>query len=228
MPHWDCPEKGLGACLNPNDCICENIHQYHCFETYFTGCGCDKRGSDDCDKDGNCICKINFKGEKCHQCQDNYFRFPFCQACNCDANGSIDQQCNENGTCLCKDNVQGPKCLKCEPEFYGHPDCKACDCKSGSVDNLCDSNGVCRCGENFSGNKCDSCQVGYFNYPSCTSMLLNWLVGPTTAGPASGNRVPGEDSRGLKDLEDLDIVWFLLGCSHYDRQSRIDWGIMAF
>ena len=176
MPHWDCPEKGLGACLNPNDCICENIHQYHCFETYFTGCGCDKRGSDDCDLDGNCICKVNFKGKKCHQCQDNYFRFPFCQACNCDANGSIDQQCNENGTCLCKDNVQGPKCLKCEPEFYGHPDCKACDCKSGSVDNLCDSNGVCRCKENFSGNKCDSCQVGYFNYPSCTSMFFRGFV----------------------------------------------------
>ena len=79
VPHWDCPQQGLDACIYPNDCICKDIHQYHCFETYFTGCGCDKRGMERCGKNNTCVCKANFTGEKCHRCQDNYFRFPFCE-----------------------------------------------------------------------------------------------------------------------------------------------------
>ena len=27
IPHWDCPETGVGACTNPNECICKKRYQ---------------------------------------------------------------------------------------------------------------------------------------------------------------------------------------------------------
>ena len=43
-------------------------------------CDCNMAGSEDnnCANDGQCTCKCNIKGEKCDECNLEYYGFPDC------------------------------------------------------------------------------------------------------------------------------------------------------
>ena len=48
---------------------------------------------------------------------------PF-SACNCNEDGSVDQNCNARGKCTCKENVIGDKCDQIVEAFYDITDPK--------------------------------------------------------------------------------------------------------
>ena len=50
----------------------------------------------------------------------NYFFL----ACNCNEEGSVDQNCNAHGKCTCKENVIGDKCDTVVEAFYDITDPK--------------------------------------------------------------------------------------------------------
>ena len=45
-------------------------------------------------------------------------------ACNCNEDGSVDQNCNARGKCTCKENVIGDKCDQIVEAFYDITDPK--------------------------------------------------------------------------------------------------------
>ena len=45
-------------------------------------------------------------------------------ACNCNEEGSVDQNCNAHGKCTCKENVIGDKCDTVVEAFYDITDPK--------------------------------------------------------------------------------------------------------
>ena len=49
---------------------------------------------------------------------------PFFLACNCNEEGSVDQNCNAHGKCTCKENVIGDKCDTVVEAFYDITDPK--------------------------------------------------------------------------------------------------------
>ena len=52
------------------------------FWTFFSECDCNTEGTEDgdisCDKNGKCNCKCNIYGDKCNECNAEYFGFPTC------------------------------------------------------------------------------------------------------------------------------------------------------
>ena len=135
-------------------------------------CDCSSIGSiEDCDDNGDCICKHGFAGRKCDKCKDgfsgnkcdacqpNYYNYPFCQGiltifwkanptqfliseCNCNPFGSTTLECgNSNGVCTCKDGFTGIKCHECSLP-------------------------------KVAGDKCDTCQPSFFDFPSCQKGFL--------------------------------------------------------
>ena len=47
-----------------------------------TGCECSHNGrksyKNECDNDGYCVCKENFKGKTCEECSRGFYDFPNC------------------------------------------------------------------------------------------------------------------------------------------------------
>jgi hypothetical protein len=59
------------------------------FQTcFYSECGCNQEGVEDgdmnCDKDGKCNCKCNVYGDKCNECNAEYFGFPVCHGMSYD------------------------------------------------------------------------------------------------------------------------------------------------
>jgi len=94
-----------------------NIKTSTIFNNYnssFKACNCNAAGAknDICNiETGQCDCYDKVLGKKCDECQPNFWRFPACEACNC--NGFADS-CNQTtGICInCRDNTQGFNCEK--------------------------------------------------------------------------------------------------------------------
>ena len=81
--------------------------------------------------------KDNIIESDCDSCEHAYYGFPNCQgnefeinclvfqfyinfyaiaACECNAEGSDEEQCHDNGRCTCKGpNIAGDKCDQCAP-----------------------------------------------------------------------------------------------------------------
>ena len=96
---------------------------------YVIACECNAEGSEalTCDDgSGKCGCKENVVGDKCSQCEAEHFAFPTCDACMCNAEGSVDNSCDDNGKCSCNDHVEGEKCDKCVDGFVEFPACDKC------------------------------------------------------------------------------------------------------
>lgn len=77
-----------------------------------TGCQCYGNGTIDstpCNKKtGDCACKFEFSGVNCDQCNEGYYSFPTCIACEC--NGFA-WDCNDNGVCIdCEEGLVGDHC----------------------------------------------------------------------------------------------------------------------
>ena len=79
-----------------------------------------------CDDDtGKCPCYGNVVGDKCNSCENGFKEFPNCQACNCDPDGSIDQNCDtDTGNCFCNERVEGALCTNCTNGYYNFPICE--------------------------------------------------------------------------------------------------------
>ena len=76
------------------------------------------RGQYGC-KDGDILVEMNGQDtdeRRCDpanppcKCDDGYFGYPNCQACDCDGQGSQSNNCDNNGKCSCKDGFTGDKC----------------------------------------------------------------------------------------------------------------------
>ena len=115
----------------------------------FIECNCDRDGSknENCDDGGKCSCKPKISGDKCNKCAKGFFGFPRCRGinffqflqknynflftiyfmsfieCNCDRNGSENENCDDTGKCFCKTGFVGNKCNTCAKKFFG-PQCQ--------------------------------------------------------------------------------------------------------
>ena len=69
-------------------------------------CDCDESGTVDgvCDSIlGKCLCKPGYTGERCSECDMNFYGYPKCKECNCNQIGSKTTDCNrKTGECPCK------------------------------------------------------------------------------------------------------------------------------
>ena len=123
------------SCANDGKCIVKTDgHMCHCKGDY-TGLFC----SELCYND-SCICTTGYTGELCNHCDDESFyygHFPFCQACDCDKNGSLSAKCDSSdGTCSCSDHFEGQKCDSCIEGYFGSL------CEQCSPDSITCSNGM--------------------------------------------------------------------------------------
>nr|XP_006813188.1 PREDICTED: usherin [Saccoglossus kowalevskii] len=169
-------------------------------------CGCNTdgtlAGSTVCDKStAQCPCKPLVQGMTCNQCQGNSWGLSVsnpdgCQACNCDASGTLfgdqvsptDLVCDQNsGQCACLTGREGRQCNSCSSGYY-LPDnngrgCLLCACHPIATlpGTTCSSTGgQCVCkgnGAGVSGRQCNTCLTGYYNFNdatgTCTSCNCN-------------------------------------------------------
>ncbi|XP_063775500.1 usherin [Pseudophryne corroboree] len=144
-------------------------------------CDCADEGtvnkSQNCDKiGGQCSCKRNVRGRRCHQCKDGFYNLQGsnpdgCQPCGCNTAGTLsgDNTCHQTtGQCKCKPNVIGPRCDRCKLGFrqdtFGQDSCIQCTCNAyGSINQFCNpTSGQCKCRRNVSGLNCDTCIDIYY------------------------------------------------------------------
>ncbi|KAL3871372.1 hypothetical protein ACJMK2_039377 [Sinanodonta woodiana] len=104
---------------------CKVNHYVDAVHKQCVPCGCDPIGSENlqCDTRGQCPCKPGVTGQRCSQCQDNYYDFgPYgCRECGCLEDGSLNNQpyCNPvAGMCTCKEHVEGQDCDRCKPGYF--------------------------------------------------------------------------------------------------------------
>ena len=113
---------------------------------------CSKIGTSQRSDNGTCICKVQFIGDRCYQCDSGYTG-EFCDRCNegyftnegdechvcgCNPDGSNSTSCDAKGQCQCIKNFGGRDCWQCKEGAGGF----ACaDCKWGYHK---DYSGVCQ------------------------------------------------------------------------------------
>ena len=149
-------------------------------------------GTLQCDQSsGQCQCKPYITGRNCDRCMDGFYDLDSgngCQACNCDAVGSLNRTCNvRTGQCFCRPGVVGLRCDSCAVNQYGfsYDGCKACQCDPiGSLSLQCDASGQCPCRENVEGQRCDRCkenkhsrESGCVDCPACYNLVQDAVDG---------------------------------------------------
>ncbi|XP_053208622.1 laminin subunit beta-1-like [Panonychus citri] len=137
-----------------------------------------------------CYCKIGYIGERCDQCDENYFvsdtpiisetgtlEINKCLPCNCSNNIDISTPGNcdrRTGACLkCLYNTEGDHCERCQKGFFGNASdtpCKKCVCSAVGTqitEEICDHvSGQCPCLPNVVGTRCDKCEINHGNIKS--------------------------------------------------------------
>uniref|UniRef100_A0A4W3JCR8 Laminin, alpha 5 n=1 Tax=Callorhinchus milii TaxID=7868 RepID=A0A4W3JCR8_CALMI len=170
--------KVMAECTHlPNPGMCSNRINLNpgefgtrvCFPVCM--CSCSMTGSlpEVCDPSGQCLCKAEFDGARCDQCQVGFHSYPHCHACSCDPRGSVDNVCGSTGQCQCQHSYSGLTCNQCGPGYFGHPSCTPCRCNvEGSYINTCDpETGRCSCRPFVTGLHCDTCVPGAYGFPNC-------------------------------------------------------------
>ncbi|WAR24784.1 LAMA-like protein [Mya arenaria] len=118
---FQCDANGGQCPCRPNECQCNSNGVMD--------------GDMNCEQDsGQCRCRPGIGGRKCDYCIAGFYSFPYCQECDCDYDGTMDEICDPaNGACICKDNVIGPRCDTCGLNTYNleptNPlGCSSCFC----------------------------------------------------------------------------------------------------
>lgn len=134
-------------------------------------------------------CQHNTMGVNCERCKPKFYKDPsldiqrpeICRPCDCDPEGTTDQEilCDDEtdlgnnktaGRCLCKSNVDGPRCDRCRDGFWNfntrNPEgCESCTCdRLGTINERgCDpGNGNCFCKRHVTGRNCDQCLPEFY------------------------------------------------------------------
>uniref|UniRef100_T1KI06 Laminin subunit beta-1 n=1 Tax=Tetranychus urticae TaxID=32264 RepID=T1KI06_TETUR len=138
-----------------------------------------------------CFCKPGYTGDRCEQCDENYFidsspgpmsakgtyEINKCRQCDCSNNIDVSQPGNcdkRTGVCLrCLYNTEGDHCERCRKGFYGNAlaqQCTECVCSpigTNQVFGSCDHRtGQCPCLPNVVGSECDKCELNHWNLTS--------------------------------------------------------------
>uniref|UniRef100_A0A8C5T9B3 Stabilin 1 n=1 Tax=Malurus cyaneus samueli TaxID=2593467 RepID=A0A8C5T9B3_9PASS len=102
---------------------------------------CNGRGTclDGLQKNGTCLCKEQYSGYACQNCQDENRFGPDCQSeCDC-VHGECNSGVTGNGSCTCYGGYTGPRC---DQEL---PLCKGVTCEANSECVVRDGTAVCDC-----------------------------------------------------------------------------------
>ncbi|XP_064646434.1 laminin-like protein epi-1 [Lineus longissimus] len=143
---------------------------------------------------GQCLCPANTEERKCDTCVVNHWNWHTtkgCEACNCNATGSVSLQCTLTyGQCSCKPGVDGYKCEQCADGYnhYSESGCMDCGCDmDGSLSSVCDKGfGQCSCKTNTEGLTCDQCKSGtFFNNEDHPNGCLDCICMGTTSNCSS-------------------------------------------
>ncbi|XP_065644500.1 laminin subunit gamma-1 isoform X1 [Hydra vulgaris] len=171
-------------------------------------CGCNSLGSINsyvCNiYGGQCNCKENIYGRTCMSCLPQYYNFSSglgCVPCNCNEDGSLNQDCDYNtGQCQCNPNVIGRTCNQCALQYFGistGSGCKPCLCSAlYATSSQCDESGQCQCKPGVGSLKCESCAPGFYDLSvsGCKTCLCNPI------GTAGNKCNPTTGSCTCKDL----------------------------
>ncbi|XP_033105222.1 laminin subunit alpha-2-like [Anneissia japonica] len=160
-----------------------------------------------CDRiEGKCLkCVYNTAGDRCERCTDGYYGDAVynrnCQACRCDAVGSILPTCNHfTGACLCKPQVTGRRCDRCQPGYFNVSDtgCLSCQCNNlGSVNGNCDGvTGQCICKAGVTGVHCNQCAPGFYSFSARGCRACDCGVGGS-CNPVTGDCMCPPNTEGI-------------------------------
>ncbi|KAJ8664871.1 hypothetical protein QAD02_006533 [Eretmocerus hayati] len=116
--------------------LCDTCEEFHWKIASGEGCipcDCDEKGSvsKECNPfEGWCECKQGYGGDRCNECQANYWGDPNvkCYPCDCDDIGRASKQCDRTtGVCKCRVGIGGEKCDQCARSYIGvAPSCISC------------------------------------------------------------------------------------------------------
>lgn len=121
----------------------DGAHCERCQDGYYrasndddcSACQCHPLGSlsAQCDIYGRCYCKPGVTGDKCDQCQPEFYNLSEsgCSACSCSIAGSLYNrpQCDPHtGNCVCKEHAEGQRCDVCKAGFFNLQEDDALGC----------------------------------------------------------------------------------------------------
>ncbi|XP_015276228.1 PREDICTED: laminin subunit alpha-3 [Gekko japonicus] len=135
---------------------------------HILGCWCSGSGvldSSDCDRrTGQCRCRVGFQGIACDRCAVGYFHYPFCQTCQCSADGSYHDTCDSaTGQCECRPGIAGQQCDRCLSAAHSFPHCLGVGSECDPAGTLDSYSGYCQCLQNVEGPGCSICKPLYWN-----------------------------------------------------------------
>lgn len=168
-----CPMSSPAPCPMPHPMPCSTCGSPHSLPT---ACLCDPQGSVSAEcqpQGGQCHCKPNVMGRRCHRCSPGTFGFGP-NGCRGEYHEAMPAQLKRIWGTLGL-GCWGRMLFAAWSQTPWVPCLSACQCSSeGSVSAVCDSiTGQCSCREGAHGQRCDRCQPGHWGFPMCRPCQCN-------------------------------------------------------